>query len=160
MQPVILSLENYANFAGRARRSEYWLWQLFTVIVGVGGLACLGVLGSYEETHPDNSGLAGGLALGFLLISLALIIPSLAVAFRRLHDSDKPAAWLLIGFVPVIGWLVLLIFMLTDGTMGPNRYGADPKGRAPFAPGVVKEVHHYHHDGPVTEGPAAAEPTL
>ena len=90
---------------------------------------------------------AGVIVLGVLFM-LAMFIPSLAVTFRRLHDIDKPAAWVLISLVPVVGPVVMLIFSLIDGTPGPNRYGPDPKNRAPvptYVAPVVTEVHHHHH---------------
>ena len=65
----------------------------------------------------------------YLLVMLYLLIPSLAVGFRRLHDTDRSAWWLLIAFIPFLGAIALLVFNLMDGTPGPNRFGPDPKGR-------------------------------
>ncbi len=62
-------------------------------------------------------------------VTLALLVPSLAVTFRRLHDTNRKGWWILIGFIPLIGQLVLFIFYVLDGTPGPNRFGPDPKGR-------------------------------
>ncbi|MBO9711221.1 MAG: DUF805 domain-containing protein, partial [Caulobacter sp.] len=87
--------------------------------------------------------LAAGLVISlFLLVALALLIPSLAVSIRRLHDSDKSGLWLLLHFAP-FGGVVLLIFMLLDGTPGSNRFGPDPKARQPY--GGPNVVHHHHH---------------
>jgi uncharacterized membrane protein YhaH (DUF805 family) len=139
MSDMIEPLRKYATFRGRARRREYWLWQLFLILV-------FGVLTAWLFTHtgaipPDATpqeieailaGEPGGsLPAGLIgIASLGLFLPSLAVSVRRLHDSDKSGWWLLLGLTG-IGGLVLLIFYLLDGTAGPNRHGADPKGRSP-----------------------------
>ena len=119
-------LRKYATFTGRARRKEYWLFFLFCLVVEIVVGALTGGL-SYDVT---TGALGPGFALYFL-VCLALLIPSLAVSFRRLHDTDRSAWWLLIGFVPIVGAVVLLIFMLLKGTEGPNRYGPDPKAEEP-----------------------------
>lgn len=130
-------LRKYATFRGRARRMEYWLWQLFLLLlfgVLVGWL--IGITGPIppgstpEEFNAILEG-APGTSLPATLIaiaSLGLFLPSLAVSVRRLHDSDKSGWWLLLSLT-AIGGLVLFIFYLLDGTRGPNRHGADPKGR-------------------------------
>lgn len=71
----------------------------------------------------------GGTGIVFMLVAVALFIPSLAVQVRRFHDQDKSGWMVLLAFIPFIGGLVVLIFMLLEGTHGPNRYGPDPKGR-------------------------------
>lgn len=149
----------YAEFSGRARRSEYWLWQLLWVaLFALYAIVETAIMGGGKDANA-SAGIA--VALVWMIAALAAFIPSLAVAVRRLHDADKPGAWLLIVLLPVIGAIVLLIFLLTDGTPGPNRYGEDPKGREPFTPAsgrtVVSEVHHYHH-GPAPAGEPAAPP--
>lgn len=116
-------LRKYATFTGRARRMEFWLFWLFTFVVGLVSSMLTGGLGP-DPLHP-------AFGLGFLIycvISLALFIPSLAVGFRRLHDTDRSAWWLLIGLIPLLGALVLIVFFLLEGTRGPNKYGPDPKG--------------------------------
>ena len=96
----------YADFKGRALRSEYWWFWLFTVLVGIG-------LSMVSET------LAG-------LFYLGVLLPSLAAAARRLHDTDRTGWWLLIGFVPLIGALVLIYFMTQAGSATDNTYGSPP----------------------------------
>jgi uncharacterized membrane protein YhaH (DUF805 family) len=118
-------LRKYADFTGRARRSEYWLFWLFCLILEVAALAVVGVMGG--DPSPTNLGL-GGLLL--CAIVLGLFVPSLAVTFRRLHDTDRSAWWILIAFLPLIGGLVLFVFTVLDGTPGTNRFGPDPKSRA------------------------------
>jgi uncharacterized membrane protein YhaH (DUF805 family) len=130
-------LRKYATFRGRARRKEYWLWQLFLILLFVGLTAWLfGAAGPIPPgaTPEEISAIleaSSGTTLPASLIgiaSLALVLPSLAVSVRRLHDSDKSGWWILIGLT-AIGGLVLLVFYLLDGTAGPNKHGPDPKGR-------------------------------
>src|SRR5918995_7161300 len=105
------ALMKYAVFSGRSRRMEYWYFVLFNIIVsivlaGIDGLL-LGTLGS-------------GMGVGLLsaIYGLAILIPSLAVSVRRLHDIDRSGWWILIGLVPLIGTIVLLVFALLEGTRG------------------------------------------
>jgi uncharacterized membrane protein YhaH (DUF805 family) len=109
-------LKKYAVFSGRARRKEYWMFFLFNIIIAF-------VLGFIE-------GLLGGQGILGGLYTLAVLIPGIAVSVRRLHDIDKSGWWLFIGFIPLIGAIVLLFFMVQDGTPGDNQYGANPKAEA------------------------------
>lgn len=129
MSLMFQPLKKYADFSGRARRSEYWLFTLFIILVEVAYMILLSVLGGGMGQGQMN-GLGMGLTGLYVLFVLGIIIPSLAVGFRRLHDTDRSAWWLLIAFLPFIGGLVLLIFNLLPGTTGPNKYGPDPKGVA------------------------------
>jgi uncharacterized membrane protein YhaH (DUF805 family) len=109
-QAVASVFRNYANFNGRAARSEYWWFVLFSFLV------------SAVLTLIDGSGLLSG------IWSLIVLLPSLAVGARRLHDTDRSGWWLLIMLVPLIGFIVLIWFFVTRGNDGPNRFGADPLG--------------------------------
>lgn len=113
MQWYLEALKKYAVFSGRSRRKEYWMFFLFNIIIAV-------VLTVLE-------GLVGSPGILAALYWLAVFIPGLAVSIRRLHDTDRSGWWLLVGFVPFIGVIVLLIFMVQDGTPGQNQYGASPK---------------------------------
>ncbi|WP_310447365.1 DUF805 domain-containing protein [Thiobacillus sp.] len=115
-------LKQYAVFKGRARRKEYWFFILFNLIASV----VLTVIDFMTGSLDSELGI--GLLSG--LYSLAVLIPSLAVTVRRLHDTDRSGWWLLIGLVPLLGAIVLLVFMLLDGTPGDNQHGANPKGAA------------------------------
>jgi uncharacterized membrane protein YhaH (DUF805 family) len=129
MSLMFQPLKKYADFTGRARRSEYWLFTLFIILVEIAYFILLSALGGGMGWGQMN-GLGMGLTGLYVLFVLGIIIPSLAVGFRRLHDTDRSAWWLLIAFLPAIGGLVLLIFNLLPGTTGPNKYGPDPKGVA------------------------------
>ena len=106
-------LKKYAVFSGRARRQEYWMFFLFNMIIAI-------VLGVVE-------GIAGGPGILGLLYGLAVLIPGIAVSVRRLHDIDRSGWWLLIALVPLIGAIVLLVFMVLDSKAGENQYGPNPK---------------------------------
>jgi uncharacterized membrane protein YhaH (DUF805 family) len=131
MSLMFQPLKKYADFTGRARRSEYWLFTLFIIIVEVVYLVLLGITGGLGNSGQMN-GAAMGLTGIYGIFILAILIPSIAVGFRRLHDTDRSAWWLLIAFIPLIGSLALLIFYILPGTTGPNRFGPDPK-----APGTA-----------------------
>jgi uncharacterized membrane protein YhaH (DUF805 family) len=119
---TVATLAWFNRFDHRCRRTEYWYFVLFNIIVGIvlGWIdALLGTRGSYA-----GAGLLSG------IYGLAVLIPTLAVSVRRLHDIDRTGWWILIGLVPLIGGIVLLVFALLDGTPGDNRYGPNPKGAA------------------------------
>ena len=117
--------DNYANFDGRARRAEYW-W--FTAVYTGLTLMTLTFVIPGAATESDLLLGLGIAAMGIVLV--ILFIPGLAVLVRRLHDTNRSGAWYFITFLP-FGTLIMLIFMVMDGTHGPNDYGPDPKGRAP-----------------------------
>ena len=111
-------LKKYAQFDGRARRKEYWMFVLFNFIIAVG----LGILDAVLGLRlTENNGLLS------TLYTLAVLLPGLAVSVRRLHDTNRSGWWLLIAFIPFIGAIVLIIFMVLDSDGGPNRYGPNPK---------------------------------
>lgn len=124
MEWYIKVLKNYAEFEGRARRKEYWMFTLINFLIVMGLQA---VLFSVAGMNPESS--LGLLLSGILgIYSLGVFIPSLAVGVRRLHDTGRSGWWLLIGLVPVIGFIVLLVFLVQDSQPGSNQYGANPKG--------------------------------
>ena len=132
---ALLPLKRYADFSGRSRRKEYWFFALLVFVVTMAIMLVSGLGGALLD--PTSAMAAGGFGLGllvFLLISLALIIPSIAVQVRRFHDQDRSGWFVLLNLIPYLGALVVLVFMCLDGTPGPNRYGPDPKERdAPVA---------------------------
>lgn len=109
-------LKKYTVFQGRAHRTEYWMFVLFNFIFGM-------VLGIID-------GIIGTGGILYSIYALAVLLPTLAVSVRRLHDIGKSGWWLLIGLVPVIGVVVLLIFALLDSQPGSNTYGPSPKEQA------------------------------
>ena len=106
--------KKYAEFSGRARRKEYWMFILFNMLVAFGVNIVDAVLG-----------MEGVLAAGY---SLAALIPAWAVFTRRMHDIGKSGWWWLIGLVPIVGAIVQLVFMCKDSQPGDNAYGPNPKG--------------------------------
>jgi len=112
MQWYLKVLKDYVAFTGRARRQEYWMFTLFNVIASI-------VLSIIETAIGINSVLTG-------IYSLAVLLPSLGVSARRLHDTGRSGWWLLIGLIPLIGAIILLVFMCQD-SQDDNKYGANPK---------------------------------
>lgn len=111
--------ENYANFNGRARRSEYWYFVLFNMIFAIMAMILDNLLGLNFDPIPY-----GWL---YLIYALALFLPGLSVAVRRLHDLNKSGWFMFIVLIPIIGSIWLLVLFCTEGTSGPNSYGEDPK---------------------------------
>ncbi|MGH7108571.1 MAG: DUF805 domain-containing protein [Acetobacteraceae bacterium] len=111
---IRICLRNYVGFEGRAPRAEYWYFVLFTIICQIAA----DIVGVASGTSYGASGLGG-------LVALALFLPSLAVSVRRLHDINRSGWWYLIVFVPIVGWILLLVWACTRGTGGPNRFGPD-----------------------------------
>lgn len=125
------------SFRGRARRREFWLFVLFAIVAGMIAASADFTLGlswfesydrlwSFGRIFPVHMMWGGPFSI---LTSLFLIVPSLAVTVRRLHDSDRSGAWVFLNLIPFIGGIVLLLFMILDGTPGPNSYGPDPRRR-------------------------------
>lgn len=117
MEWFIKCIKNYVNFKGRARRKEYWMFVLFSVIFLVAALVLGGILFQSEETAM----------IPYYIVALLLFLPSLAVCVRRLHDIGKSGWWYLMGFIPVVGYFILIYFFVKDGEKGTNKYGPNPK---------------------------------
>ena len=118
---------HYSKFKGRSRRSEYWWIQLFLVLTNLAVAAIDLVLMNGDVDRFIANG--GGGIVG-LIWSLVTIVPALAVLVRRLHDTGKSGWWALIGFVPLVGGIVLLVFTVLDSDSGENKFGESPKALA------------------------------
>lgn len=159
MEWMLMPLRRYAEFSGRSRRKEYWMFVLGVILLYiilmvlfmgmVGGAA---FSGGANPAALASAGLGAGLiGIIIMLVWLALLVPSLAVGVRRLHDINRSGWWLMLGYGPwlasvvlslaqsatlagmlnllsMVGFLVLFVFAVMDGTKGPNQYGEDPKG--------------------------------
>jgi uncharacterized membrane protein YhaH (DUF805 family) len=121
---VSTCFQKYVTFSGRARRSEFWWWQVFTVIAG--GLALLGdnLLGLHYTPQDATVGV-GWL---YTVVVVFLLLPSIAVLFRRLHDTGRSGWWWVLAWVCCVGEVLLFFFCISGGTQGHNQYGPDPKG--------------------------------
>jgi len=114
----------YRDFRGRSRRSEYWFIQLFLVVTNIAvAIIDLALMGWDVDRFIANGG--GGI-VGLIWI-LVTIVPALAVLVRRLHDTGKSGWWVLVGFLPLVGAIVLLVFTVTDSSPGENKFGPSPK---------------------------------
>lgn len=133
MEYMFLPLKRYADFSGRSRRMEYWMFALFLVVVNIVLGTVLGVIaGGASLAGGEGGALAalGGSMLVLVILGLAFLVPSLAVAVRRFHDQDKSGWFVLLGFIPYVGAVIVFVMMCLEGTKGPNRYGPDPKAEA------------------------------
>ena len=109
--------QKYVTISGRARRSEYWWWVLFVIAGSLAASVLDGILFGFGENNAN---------ILEPLFGLAVFLPSLCAAGRRLHDRDMSAWWLLLMLIPVVGALILLVIYALPGTEGPNRFGPDP----------------------------------
>lgn len=117
-------LSNYANFSGRAPRSEYWWWVLALLIIFLIA-AVIDEMIIIPALGVELAANSGGQPLS-TIVSLALLLPNIAVAVRRLHDVDRSGWWVLLSFIPIIGLLVLLFWYVQRGTESENRFGPNP----------------------------------
>lgn len=141
MELMFQPIRKYANFSGRARRKEFWLFTLLVLLIDIVFMALISAVGGQDllmgypvSVNVPMSGPLMAVILLHFAVMLALLVPSFAVTVRRLHDTDRKGWWILLGFIPVIGQLALLIFYLLDGTPHPNRFGPDPKERSELRP--------------------------
>jgi len=116
--------KNYVNFQGRARRKAFWMFVLFNLIAIFALNFVEGAIGLRGE---GDYGILSG------LYSLAVLLPALGLAVRRLHDTGRSGWWILIGLVPLIGGIILLVFYVLDSQPGTNQYGPNPKESVPPA---------------------------
>ncbi|HOB13458.1 MAG TPA: DUF805 domain-containing protein [Novosphingobium sp.] len=130
MEWMLLPYRRYADFSGRSRRMEYRMYRLFEFGVVIVWVVLAGVLsGTAGTVGGDTAGGIVGSLSGLLIILFALFsfIPGLAVTVRRLHDTNRSGWFILISLIPLVGSIVLLVFLFSEGTRGPNNYGEDPK---------------------------------
>lgn len=119
MNWFMTALRKYAVFTGRSRRSEYWYFALFYFLI----LFALSIVDVVAGTMSADAEI--GLFSG--IFGLAMVVPSIAVGVRRLHDIGKSGWWILIGFIPLVGWIILLVWACRDSQPGANAYGPNPK---------------------------------
>ena len=116
-------IKQYAVFSGRSRRQEYWMFTLINIIISI------------ELSFIDGAVGTAGVLQG--IYGLALLLPSIGVTIRRLHDTGHSAWWIFIGVVPIIGAIIMIIFLVKDSDPGENRYGPNPKVYLDFFLGLV-----------------------
>lgn len=137
---MLLPLKRYADFQGRSRRLEYWMFALFIFLVAIAWGVVFAVLGGLSG-YESGTGI-GTLATVWIFVAgvayLAILVPSIAVQVRRFHDRDMSGWFVLLNFIPYVGGLVVFVFMVLPGTVGENRFGPDPKD--PHGVDAVAEV--------------------
>ena len=124
---MFAAYKRYADFRGRSSRSEYWLFFLWIIILSVAATIVDIMLFNGLSNMDTYGGITGP---AYVLVGLANLIPAISVSFRRLHDTNRSAWWMLLGLIPLIGGLVLLVFYVLPGTPEANRFGP-PLGRDP-----------------------------
>ncbi len=117
MNYYIEVLKKYTVFVGRARRKEYWMFFLFNILISIAI--------SIVEAVLNTGSILGG------IYGLAILLPAIGVSIRRLHDTNRSGWWLLISLVPLVGTIVLIVFLATDSQPGVNQYGPNPKESSP-----------------------------
>jgi uncharacterized membrane protein YhaH (DUF805 family) len=133
MEWMLMPYRRYADFSGRSRRKEYWMFALFFVIIYAVCAALMFGGGMSIDPATGAPQMGGMFYVGAGLIgifALASFVPALAVQVRRFHDQDKSGWFVLLSFIPYIGGIIVLVFMCLEGTKGPNRFGPDPKDPA------------------------------
>lgn len=113
-------VDKYASISGRANRTEFWVWQLFNLVLNI----VLGVLSLALSSIGEGAVYVGGVLS--VIVGLALLIPNICVAVRRLHDTGRGGGWWFIIFVPLVGWIWFLVLMLLPGEPQSNRFGEVP----------------------------------
>lgn len=119
MNWYLMTIKQYVDFSGRARRKQYWIFTLINIILSLLLSSLDGLIGLFNV--DAGMGLISG------LYSLAILLPAIGVTVRRLHDTGRTGWWLLIGLIPLIGALVLLYFLVSNGEEQTNRFGTNPK---------------------------------
>jgi uncharacterized membrane protein YhaH (DUF805 family) len=144
---VKICFNKYVGFSGRARRSEFWWWVLFTFLLGIVASIIDSILGTRSSS---GSGLVSS------LVNLAVLLPSLAVGARRLHDTGRSGWWQLLWIAIVIGWIFLIIWLCQD-SHGDNKYGPSPKG-ASGGPGYAQPTYGDQGYGQPPQAPPPSGP--
>ena len=121
MEWYLMVLKRYAQFSGRSRRKEYWMFTLINMIIS------LAIYAVSFATLSHSTMTSGILVVVFFIYSLLVLVPGLAVAVRRLHDIGKSGWMLLIGLIPIVGGIILLVWAVSDSQPGDNLYGPNPK---------------------------------
>lgn len=124
MNWYLMAMKKYAQFSGRSRRKEYWMFVLFNILFVIVAIVLDTLLGTNVAPLPYG--------MIYFLYVLGTLLPGLSAVVRRLHDLGKGGGWFFIGFVPIIGSIWLLVLLCTEGESGENRFGPDPKSETSF----------------------------
>jgi len=133
---------SYSDFSGRATRQQYWMFVLIYLLIYIGLSVVDGILGFGMES-------VGFLSAIFWLVTL---VPAVAIASRRLHDINKSGWWQLISLVPVVGWIIAIVWLASKGQAEANQYGPSPYGAAAAVPAVDPNASTPPQEPPVPGG--------
>jgi uncharacterized membrane protein YhaH (DUF805 family) len=133
MQWFVMGMKNFLQFGGRSRRSEYWYFALFYILI-LFVLAFIDVSFGWVRNGSGIGPLSG-------LFVLIVFLPNLALSIRRLHDTGRSGWWILIGFVPIIGFMALIYFYAIEGDADTNVYGPNPKAPAQIKFEFLKPIN-------------------
>ncbi|GGP24644.1 DUF805 domain-containing protein [Silvimonas amylolytica] len=139
MNWYVAVLQNYTGFTGRARRKEFWMFALCNLIINLILRVADHLFGFFILTPEGSIGILG------TIYGLAVLIPSLAVAVRRLHDGDHTGWWLFMVLLPIVGSIILLVFMLQQSSPGTNRFGPSPRLDFDEPEPPIPPFHHHQH---------------
>ena len=133
MEWYLIPWKKYFDFTGRARRKEYWTFTLITQVIG-------GIIGAF--LYPSVSACGSIVpSVIYLIFILAVFIPSLAVTVRRLHDTNRSGWLCLISPIPIVGWILMMVWMCSDSNLGENDFGPDPKANiSKYSPTEENEI--------------------
>jgi uncharacterized membrane protein YhaH (DUF805 family) len=119
-------LKKYVQFSGRARRKEFWMFVLISTIISI-------ILSFIDRLIGTNYSSGNGLLQS--IYGLAVLLPTIAVGVRRMHDTNRSGAWILINLIPCIGWIWFIVLAAQEGVASDNQYGPDPKAAERFGQG-------------------------
>lgn len=130
LEAIKTGLSKYVVWKGRASRSEFWFFMLFALLAAIVASFIDSILGTTMTTVNPMTGLeqSAGYGYVYMLVALGLFLPNLSVMVRRLHDTNRSGWWYWIVLIPIVGWILLIVWFATKGTTGDNEYGPDPLG--------------------------------
>lgn len=150
----LTSFRKYADFTGRAVRSEYWYFVLFNFIISI-------ALSYFDRLFGSGSTFGSGILS--IIFSLGILLPGIAVAVRRLHDIGKSGLWILLAFIPIIGWIWLIVLYISESAPGDNEYGPNQGGSSgtqpPTSPTPPPQSNPPSQSTPLTQTTPPDQPT-
>jgi uncharacterized membrane protein YhaH (DUF805 family) len=139
-------IKKYAVFSGRARRKEFWMFTLFSVIISI-------ILSIVDRAIGTTYGANDSSGVLQSIYGLAILLPTIGVSIRRMHDTGRSGWWILIALIPCVGWIIFIVFAAQEGNAGDNQHGPDPKAAERFGPAGGSGEPGYPGYPPAPQGP-------